>query len=197
MKSFNLKQKLTKAAKDEKGFTFMEVVIVIAIIMVLSAILIPSYFGFVETARKSNVKVSAQNVYSTIQIANIELGSIEVGNETLFNKIKELVPGLKGINATDVNVDEDIVELNGNYTGNFGSGLVTVDLSENQFAISAIAVGESGFTFTYYQCLNGKIYVIEYTEGVAGEVKSYTMGTSNSDQNNGDNNDGPNSEFGF
>ena len=107
MKNFNLKQKLTKAAKDEKGFTFMEVIIVIAIIMVLSAILIPSYFGFVETARKSNVKVSAQNVYSTIQIANIELDSVEVGNAALFNKIKELVPGLKGINATDVNVDED------------------------------------------------------------------------------------------
>ena len=197
MKNFNLKQKLTKAAKDEKGFTFMEVVIVIAIIMVLSAILIPSYFGFVETARKSNVKVSAQNVYSTIQIANIELGNVEVGNETLFNKIKELVPGLKGINVTDVNVDEDVVELNGNKTGNFGSGLVTVDLSENQFAISTIAVGESGFTFTYYQCLNGKIYVVEYENGVAGEVESYTMGTSNSDQNNDENTDGPNNEFGF
>ncbi len=185
MKNNKSKQRFLNAAKNEKGFTFIEVIIVMAIIMILSAVLIPSYFGFVESARKSNVKLSANNVYSAVQMANIELGTID-NAETFYNKVKELTPGLATVNIDD-NLDENLssadnsITLNGKNTGSFQSN-VAIDLQENQFAISEVVIGESGFSFTYYQCLNDKIYVVTYENGIASEPKAYAKGVAS---NNG------------
>ena len=181
MKNNKSKQKFLKAVKEEKGFTFIEVIIVMSIIMILSAILIPSYFGFVESARKSNVKFSASNVYSAVQMVNIENGSIDNG-ETFYTNLKELTPGLAAVNAVD-NLDDNLqsndnsITLNGKYTGAFQSN-ASIELEENQFAVSAIVVGESGFSFIYYQCINDKIYVVVYENGVASEPVSFAKGST-------------------
>ena len=188
MKNNKIKQKFLNAVREEKGFTFIEVIIVMSIIMILSAVLIPSYFGFVETARKSNVKLSANNVYSAVQMVNIEVGTIDNG-EIFYNNLKELTPGLAGVNTVD-NLSDTLpsentaITLNGKYTGAFNAN-TAIDLKENQFAISAVTTAESGFSFTYYQCINDKVYVVTYVNGIAGEPKAYAKGavTNNNDSN--------------
>ncbi len=46
--------KITEKLKSNKGFTMVELIIVIAIIAILAAVIAPQYLRFVEDARRSN-----------------------------------------------------------------------------------------------------------------------------------------------
>ena len=48
---------------NKKGFTIVELVIVIAVIAILSAVLIPTFSGVVNNAKESAAKSNARNEY--------------------------------------------------------------------------------------------------------------------------------------
>lgn len=52
---------------NQKGFTLVELIVVIAIIGVLSAIIIPIVSGYVEQAKKANDKTIARTMYDRVQ----------------------------------------------------------------------------------------------------------------------------------
>lgn len=54
--------------KLKKGFTLVELVVVIAIIAILSAASVATYFGVTESARKSTSKSNAQQVAQLIYV---------------------------------------------------------------------------------------------------------------------------------
>ena len=49
---------------NKKGFTIVELVIVIAVIAILSAVLIPTFGGIVDKANKSAAEQAARNGYT-------------------------------------------------------------------------------------------------------------------------------------
>jgi type IV pilus assembly protein PilA len=49
--------------KKNKGFTLIELMIVVAIIGIIAAIAIPSYLGFVSKTRRSEVKYNLEAIY--------------------------------------------------------------------------------------------------------------------------------------
>ncbi len=55
---------------NKKGFTIVELVIVIAVIAILSAVLIPTFGGIVEKANASAAQQEARNAY-TQYVANM------------------------------------------------------------------------------------------------------------------------------
>ena len=139
--SASLRQKIKNIIHQEDGFSFVEVIIVIAMILILSAILIPSYFGFVESAREANVKISAQNMYTAVQMAKLELGSLE-DSKDLFVELKKLNPNLAGIKASDS--DKTFLSAD-TYSDNENVGGDPYDISdfnENACAISTIEESE-------------------------------------------------------
>ena len=48
---------------NKKGFTIVELVIVIAVIAILAAVMIPTFGGIIEKANKSSVEQTAQALY--------------------------------------------------------------------------------------------------------------------------------------
>lgn len=80
--------KTTKA----KGFTLIELIVVIAIIGVLAAILVPTMLGYVTKSRCSSANANAKSFYNAINSALVDLDSEGVDTST-FN-------GAQGDSAT-------------------------------------------------------------------------------------------------
>ena len=65
---------------NRKGFTIVELVIVIAVIAILAGVLIPTFAGIVEKANKSAALQEAQNAYKEAYALAIADGKFETVN---------------------------------------------------------------------------------------------------------------------
>ena len=70
--------------KNNKGFTIVELVIVIAVIGILAAVLIPTFSGIVDNAKESSDMQNAKNAYMTYLAGN-EDNSINADKMNEFN----------------------------------------------------------------------------------------------------------------
>ena len=65
---------MKKLIKNKKGFTLIELIVVIAILAVLAAILVPSILGYVKEARIAANDANARSIYSELS-AKVALGT--------------------------------------------------------------------------------------------------------------------------
>lgn len=74
-----LKAKLDAARKNKKGFSLVELIIVMAIMVALIAVLAPQFVKYVQRARDSSVSDAAENVYEMVK-SEYALGNIALGD---------------------------------------------------------------------------------------------------------------------
>lgn len=60
-------KKLREKCKNKKGFTMVELIVVIVIILVLAAVLVPSLLKYVNKANEANCKADAATILSQLQ----------------------------------------------------------------------------------------------------------------------------------
>jgi len=84
--------------KNNKGFSLIELIIVIAIMAVLTAILAPQLLRYVERSREARDRQNIQAVYEAFQLAIIEEGVTISEGSIYYNadgKIASIGPTLK------------------------------------------------------------------------------------------------------
>ena len=112
---------------NNKGFSLVELIVVIAIMAILAAVAIPTFAGFITKANKASDDQFLNDVEYAVQIANAGNPTFEAGAITVAVEGDELT-----ISYGDVEITED-----------------EIDSTDDVIATIASSV-DWDFTFKYY-----------------------------------------------
>ena len=89
---------------NKKGFTIVELVIVIAVIAILAAVMIPTFGGIIEKANKSSVQQTAQSLYKQALALDLADGvQNNAEGETAITEVDD-TPVTYTVTTTDGNI---------------------------------------------------------------------------------------------
>ncbi len=72
MKNWQMKKQEKQKGKSRKGFTLIELIVVIAIIGILATVLMPKFTGFTDSAKTSKATANARNISIAIEAMQAE-----------------------------------------------------------------------------------------------------------------------------
>lgn len=119
--------KINKSTK--KGFTLIEIIVVMAVILVLSSFLIPKFKGYRDKATKLKVIDTGRQIYSAAFVSYMENDN-EYSEKSIQSTIKELV-GISNISVTK-SLDDGI---NIKYNVDNKEYSLELDMNNNSYVI--------------------------------------------------------------
>lgn len=148
LKLFNRKK------KDNKGFTLVELVIVVAILAILVGLLAPQYTKYVEKSRKSADASNMDEIIKAIEVHYVEQGVNSTGADTTvtvtMNSDKKIPVSVKAGTA-DLDLTEYLKNI-GNITmkGNWGANVVATLKVSKEGGVKVETITPPEFE-TYFQ----------------------------------------------
>lgn len=135
--------------KLKKGFTLVELVVVIAIIAILSAASVATYFGVTTSARKSTSKSNAQQVAQLIYVEALsELDDSPINFGTAGLVLTYEVCSENGKFADDVKFLTSYLHDNGIEIDGNKKILTETEATPTVKTVSSLTYTESGYSYT-------------------------------------------------
>lgn len=135
--------------KLKKGFTLVELVVVIAIIAILSAASVATYFGVTTSARKSTSKSNAQQVAQLIYVEALsELDDSPINFGTAGLDLRYEKGSEAGKFADDVKFLTSYLHDNGIEIDGTKKILVEIEATPTEKSVSSLKYTESGYSYT-------------------------------------------------
>lgn len=67
-----MRKRLEALKKDQKGFTLVELIVVLVILAILAALLVPALLGYIDRAKEAKYFEEARSIYTALQVINDE-----------------------------------------------------------------------------------------------------------------------------
>ena len=146
----------------KKGFTLVELIVVLVILAILAALLIPALTGYIDKANEEKLQattrqvvVAAQSVVSEAYAENPELkkGNLQV-NTFGNDNVAVFEEDENHIKLSDIcelaEIAQDITEVEGSYKGKFKNGITWVGIKYgNDGKLIHVHVNDGTQTCTY------------------------------------------------
>lgn len=136
---------LKNRLNNRKGFTLIELIVVIAIIAILAAVLIPRFTGFSDEARKKSVLSDTRNILMALEALDASGQFPTTGAQAKINEY----------------VGKDIVTD--------ATAPATPADGDSWLSVAPTSV-TGGITFTYNKRISGKTYTCVVTASAIGNV---------------------------
>lgn len=160
IKFFQNEEELFTMEKRLKGFTLVELIVVIAIIGVLAAILVPSMLGYIKRANQTSANQNARTIFNQLAMSAIDLdeAGIVMGNQGNFTLSDSGVTGDLG----------DCVDLKAWLSsGNFSSSQESLMSHELGGYIDIIYKGGYPYAVAWSKGKDSDAIIGRYPEGLS------------------------------
>ena len=146
----------------KKGFTLVELIVVLVILAILAALLIPALTGYIDKANEEKLQATTRQVVvaaqSVVSEAYAENPKLKKGNLQAFisgiDNVTVFTEDINHIKMSDIcelaEIAQDITEVEGSYKGKFKNGITWVGIDYgNDGKLIYVLVNDGTQTCTY------------------------------------------------
>ncbi len=164
---------MKKMKNDNKGFTLVELIVVLVILAILAAILVPALLGYIDEAKNKQIVLHGKSVYTAAQAVASELYAKDKGTDLMTAANFPSCASLDGSTATLYT--KKILDMADISSFTLTKGLIKIGLKE-AYPSTGSKHGAYTISYVYYQEEAGK--GVELVDGIWNSVSEPTASPS-------------------